>query len=99
MSYISCTVELLHQTIHVDLIGQNDDDNSKPKSCDLTSVYFLCGSVNEKCYVDKTIAVKHLKDNIHDAIAEIRHIAIKKLIKLVWLNGYCQARQMNEIIF
>ena len=45
------------------------------RSCDLIPLdYYLWGAVKDKCYVDKPETTDALKDNIREAIGEIRAV-------------------------
>ena len=44
-----------------------------PRSCNLTPLdYYLWDAIKDKCYADKPEIIDALKDNIHEAIGEIR---------------------------
>ena len=75
-----------------------------PRSCDLTPLdYYLWDAAKEWCYADKPEIIDDLKDNIHEAIAEIQLQTIDNMLKY-WTShlGYCMASRgshLNEIIF
>ena len=63
------------------------------RSCDLTPLdYYLWGAVKDKCYTDKPETIDALKDNIREAIGEIKLLAIDNVLKN-WTDrvGYCIA--------
>ena len=74
------------------------------RSCDLTPLdYYLWSARKDKCYADKPGTIDALKDNIREAIGEIRLHTIDNVLKS-WTDrvGYCMASRgshLNEIIF
>ena len=64
----------------------------------------ICGgAVKDKCYVDKPKSIDVVKDNIREAIGEIRLHTIDNVLKN-WTDrvGYCMAirgNHLNEIVF
>ena len=64
--------------------------------------YYLWGAVKYKCYADKPKTIHALKDNIREAIAEIKLHTIDVLKNWTDRAGYCMASRgshLNEIIF
>ena len=75
------------------IISQRADVAWPPQSCDLTLlVYYLCGAVKDKYYVDKPETIDALKDNICEAIGEMQLHTIDNVLKN-WTDrvGYCMA--------
>ena len=65
--------------------------------------YYLSSAVKNKCYADKPETINALKNNIREAIGEIRLHTIDNVLKN-WTDrvGYCMASRvshLNEIIF
>ena len=65
--------------------------------------YYLWGGVKDKCYADKPETIDALKDNIREAIGEIRLHTIDNVLKN-WTDRvvYCMASRgshLKEIIF
>ena len=54
--------------------------------------YYLWGAVKDKCYADKPEATDTLKNNIHEAIDDIKLHKIDNVLKN-WTDrvGYCIA--------
>ena len=52
------------------------------RNCDLTLLdYYLWGAVKDKCYADKPKTIDALKDNIREAIGEIRLHTIDNVLQ------------------
>ena len=64
--------------------------------------YYLWGAVTDKSYGDKPETIDVLKDNIREAIGEIKLHTIDVLKNCTDCVGYCMASRrshLNEIIF
>ena len=69
------------------LISSNADVNWPPRTCDLTPLaHFLWGAIKGKYYDHKPETIGHLKSNISDPIADIRHHTLEKVHEN-WSNG------------
>ena len=86
------------------IISRKADIVCPPRSFDLTPLdYCLWGALKDKCYADKPETINALKDNIHEAIAEIQLHTIDNVLKnLTDRVGYYMAirgSHLNETIF
>ena len=70
---LRATLDVLHPVFEDRIISCKRDVVWPPRSCDLISLdYYLWGAVKDKCYADKPETIDALKDNISEAIGEIR---------------------------
>ena len=86
------------------IISRRADIVWPPRSCDLTPLdYYLWASIKDKCYAYKPETIDVLKENIREAIAEIKLHTTDNVLKN-WTDslGYYMAKwgsHLNEIIF
>ena len=98
------TLDVLRHVFEDRIISRRSDDVWPPRSCDLTPLdYYLWDSVKDKCYADKSQTIDALKNNIREAVGEIKLHTIDNVLKN-WTDrvGYCMANRgshLNEIIF
>ena len=98
------TLAVLRRVFEDCIISRRADVVWPPWSGDLTSLdYYLWDIVKDKCYADKPETIDALKDNIREAIGEMRLHTIYNVLKN-WTDrvGYCMASRdshLNEIIF
>ena len=59
--------------------------------------YYLCGAAKDKCYADKPETIDALKDNVREAIGEIKLHTIDNVLKN-WIDrvGYCIFSTINR---
>ena len=74
-----------------------------PGSCNLTTLdYYLWGAIKDKCYADKPETSDTLKDNIREAIGEIKLytivIVLKNWTDRVGCNMASRDSHLKEII-
>ena len=101
---VEATLNGLRPVFEDRIISRRADVVWPPRSCDLTPLdFYLQGAVKDKCYADKTETINALKDNIREAIGEIRLHTIDNVLQN-WSDRvvYCMASRgnhLNEIIF
>ena len=67
------TLDVLRPVFEDRIMSRRADVVWPPQSCDLTPLdYYLWGAVKDKFYADKPETIEALKDNIREAIGEIR---------------------------
>ena len=67
------TLDVLRPVFEDRIISHRADVVWPPRSCDLTPLdYYLWNSVKDKCYADKPEIIDGLKDNIREAMWEIK---------------------------
>ena len=97
-------LDVLRPVFENRIISRRADVVWPPRTYDLTPLdYYLWGVVKDKCYADKSETIDALKDNIREAIGEIKLHTIDNVLKN-WTDrvGYCMASRgsyLNEIIF
>ena len=89
------TLDVLRPVFEDRIISGRADVVQPPRSCDLTPLdSYLWGAVKDRCYADKPETIDAFKDNIREAIGEIKLDTVRV--------GYCKASlgsSLNEIIF
>ena len=76
------TLDVLRPILEDRIISRRADVVCPPQSCDLTPwIYYLWGSVKNKCYADKPETIDALKDNIREAIGQIQLHRIDNVLK------------------
>ena len=96
------TLDVLHPHFENRIISRRDDVVWPSRSCDLTPLDYYFWD-KDKCYAEKPETIDALKDNIHEAIYEIKLHTIDNVLKN-WTDrvGYGRASRgshLNEIIF
>ena len=98
------TLDVLRPVFEDRIISHRADVVWPPWSCDLTLLdYYLWGAVKDKCYADKPETIDALKDNIREAIGEIKLHTIDNVLKnwsdCVGFGITSRGSHLNEIIF
>ena len=76
------TLDVLRPVFEDRIISRRADVVWSHRSCDLTPLDdYLCSAIKDKCYSDKSEAIKALKDNIREAISEIQLHKIDNVLK------------------
>ena len=70
---VEATLDVLRPVFEYCIISRRADVVWPARSSDLTTLdYYLCGTVKDKCYVDRSETIDALKHNIREAIGEIQ---------------------------
>ncbi|EFN60297.1 hypothetical protein EAG_00276, partial [Camponotus floridanus] len=73
---------LLQEKFPGRVISRFGDVNWPSRSCDLTPLdFFLWGYAKDRVYADNPLTLEHLKNNIHEVMAEIPAEMCQKVIE------------------